>query len=102
MGDEKLRMKIVVVGDGTVGKSALLTVFLKLLEGEEVPEDFFEMYIPTIFENYCATINLNGKNVSRFFGFNLEKFRKITLEKISHLGTIFFYFIRFYFYSFFF
>ena len=47
-------IKLVVVGDGAVGKTSLLTV----LKGEPFPE----RYVPTIFENYTQTYNYDGKN----------------------------------------
>ena len=45
-------IKIVVVGDGAVGKTCLLLVYAK----GEFPTD----YIPTIFENYKAKVKINN------------------------------------------
>lgn len=44
-----------VVGDGTVGKTCLLTVY----KGEEFPRD----YIPTVFENQTKTVLFNDEKV---------------------------------------
>nr|XP_006001153.1 PREDICTED: rho-related GTP-binding protein RhoB-like [Latimeria chalumnae] len=50
-----IRKKLVVVGDGTCGKSCLLIVFSK--------EVFPEGYLPTVFETYVADIEVDGKQV---------------------------------------
>ena len=49
-------IKLVVVGDGAVGKTSLLTV----LKGEDFPE----RYVPTIFENYTQDVKYNDKTYS--------------------------------------
>lgn len=49
------RKKLVVVGDGACGKTCLLIVFSK--------DDFPTKHIPTVFENYVADIEVNGKQV---------------------------------------
>lgn len=46
------RSKLVVIGDGTVGKTCLLVAFAK--------GDFDEEYIPTVFETYVADIEVDG------------------------------------------
>ena len=46
-------IKLVVVGDGAVGKTSLLTV----LKGEPFPE----RYVPTIFDNYTQDFVYNDK-----------------------------------------
>jgi len=51
----ELRRKLVIVGDGACGKTCLLIVFHK----GEFPED----YIPTVFENYVADVQVDGKRV---------------------------------------
>eukprot|EP00996_Jenningsia_fusiforme_P002671 NODE_3495_length_967_cov_19.340959_g3208_i0.p1 GENE.NODE_3495_length_967_cov_19.340959_g3208_i0~~NODE_3495_length_967_cov_19.340959_g3208_i0.p1 ORF type:complete len:200 (+),score=38.96 NODE_3495_length_967_cov_19.340959_g3208_i0:111-710(+) len=48
--------KIVVVGDGTVGKTCLLWVYVR--------KDFPKKYVPTIFENYSAVVQVNGTEVA--------------------------------------
>uniref|UniRef100_A0A0N4Z021 Ras-like GTP-binding protein Rho1 n=1 Tax=Parastrongyloides trichosuri TaxID=131310 RepID=A0A0N4Z021_PARTI len=50
-----IRKKLVIVGDGACGKTCLLIVFSE--------DRFPEMYIPTVFENYVADINVDGKQV---------------------------------------
>ena len=46
-------IKVVVVGDGAVGKTCLCNVF--------VEREFPETYEPTIFENFTQKITINGK-----------------------------------------
>ena len=47
-------IKLVIVGDGAVGKTSLLTV----LKGEPFPE----RYVPTIFDNYTQTVKYQNKD----------------------------------------
>ncbi|POI22304.1 hypothetical protein CIB84_013949 [Bambusicola thoracicus] len=48
-----IRKKLVIVGDGACGKTCLLIVFSK--------DQFPEVYVPTVFENYVADIEVDGK-----------------------------------------
>jgi len=50
-----LRKKLVIVGDGACGKTCLLIVFSK--------DEFPEVYVPTVFENYVADIEVDQKQV---------------------------------------
>lgn len=50
-----IRRKLVIVGDGACGKTCLLIVFSK---GE-----FPEVYVPTVFENYVADVEVDGRHV---------------------------------------
>ncbi|XP_075430212.1 transforming protein RhoA-like [Ascaphus truei] len=50
-----IRKKLVIVGDGGCGKTCLLIVF----NGDEFPES----RIPTVFDNYVADIEVDGKLV---------------------------------------
>jgi len=50
-----IRKKLVIVGDGACGKTCLLIVFSK--------DQFPEVYVPTVFENYVADIDLDNKQV---------------------------------------
>ncbi|KAF8212767.1 GTP-binding protein rhoA precursor [Mycena galopus ATCC 62051] len=50
-----LRRKLVIVGDGASGKTCLLTVFS---HGK-----FPDVYVPTVFENYVADIEVNKQRV---------------------------------------
>ncbi|XP_025191901.1 ras-like GTP-binding protein Rho1 [Melanaphis sacchari] len=50
-----VRKKLVIVGDGACGKTCLLIVFSK--------DQFPEVYVPTVFENYVADIEVDGKQV---------------------------------------
>lgn len=50
-----IRKKLVIVGDGACGKTCLLIVFSK--------DEFPEVYVPTVFENYVADIEVEGRQV---------------------------------------
>lgn len=52
-----IRKKLVIVGDGACGKTCLLIVFSK--------DQFPEVYVPTVFENYIADIEVDGKQVKK-------------------------------------
>lgn len=51
----EIRRKLVIVGDGACGKTCLLILFSK--------KAFPEVYVPTVFENYVADIEVDGKRV---------------------------------------
>ncbi|KAG4301339.1 hypothetical protein PCANB_002306 [Pneumocystis canis] len=55
MMSAELRRKLVIVGDGACGKTCLLIVFSK--------GTFPEVYVPTVFENYVADVEVDGKHV---------------------------------------
>lgn len=50
-----IRKKLVIVGDGACGKTCLLIVFSK--------GAFPELYVPTVFENYVADVEVDGRRV---------------------------------------
>ena len=52
------QIKTVVVGDGAVGKTSLL---LRFINPSDKP--FEETYIPTIFDNFCASMLVDGKPI---------------------------------------
>jgi len=52
-----LRKKLVVVGDGSCGKTCMLMVFTN--------DHFPEEYVPTVFETYVSDIPIDGQNVSK-------------------------------------
>jgi len=54
-----IRKKLVIVGDGACGKTCLLIVFSK--------DQFPEVYVPTVFENYVADIEVDAKQVRLLF-----------------------------------
>ena len=56
MASAASRKKLVIVGDGTCGKTCLLIVFSK--------DEFPEVYVPTVFENYVADIEVDNRQVS--------------------------------------
>ncbi|KAJ2722505.1 GTP-binding protein Rho1 [Coemansia sp. Benny D115] len=51
----EIRRKLVIVGDGACGKTCLLIVFSK--------GTFPEVYVPTVFENYVADVDVDGRRV---------------------------------------
>ncbi|ODV94832.1 hypothetical protein PACTADRAFT_59396 [Pachysolen tannophilus NRRL Y-2460] len=51
----EIRRKLVIVGDGACGKTCLLIVFSK--------GTFPEVYVPTVFENYVADVEVDGRRV---------------------------------------
>ena len=55
MSHNTIRKKLVIVGDGACGKTCLLVVFSK--------DSFPEVYVPTVFENYVADIEIDGKQI---------------------------------------
>lgn len=57
LGMAAIRKKLVIVGDGACGKTCLLIVFSK--------DQFPEVYVPTVFENYVADIEVDSKQVSK-------------------------------------
>ena len=63
-----IRKKLVIVGDGACGKTCLLIVFSK--------DQFPEVYVPTVFENYVADIEVDGKQVRlvlKYFSYYLRQ-----------------------------
>ncbi len=63
-----IRKKLVIVGDGACGKTCLLIVFSK--------DQFPDVYVPTVFENYVADIEVDGKQVRSCVISVLTNFRK--------------------------
>lgn len=53
-----IRKKLVVVGDGICGKTSLIFVFNK--------DQFCEILIQTIYENYTAEIEVENQKVHKF------------------------------------
>src|ERR1700721_1358278 len=66
--------KLVIVGDGACGKTCLLIVFSK--------DQFPEVYVPTVFENYVADIEVDGKQV-RDWAFTVHYFIHCSLGFIA-------------------
>ena len=50
------KVKVVVVGDGAVGKTCLLWAYSR----QEIPPD----YVPTVFDNYVVKLQVNNQDVN--------------------------------------
>jgi small GTP-binding protein len=61
--DAKLTLKVVVVGDGAVGKTCLLVTF----RDDKFPED----YVPTTFDNYAAHMRCMIEGNSKYVTYDL-------------------------------
>ena len=70
-----IRKKLVIVGDGACGKTCLLIVFSK--------DQFPEVYVPTVFENYVADIEVDGKQVRKLINEELRLRTHTLLKKIG-------------------
>ena len=70
-----IRKKLVIVGDGACGKTCLLIVFSK--------DQFPEVYVPTVFENYVADIEVDGKQVRKLIYEELRLENHALLQKIG-------------------
>ena len=68
-----IRKKLVIVGDGACGKTCLLIVFSK--------DQFPEVYVPTVFENYVADIEVDGKQVRKLVNEELRLETHALLQK---------------------
>lgn len=75
-----IRKKLVIVGDGACGKTCLLIVFSK--------DQFPEVYVPTVFENYVADIEVDGKQVCEPFSKSQNKLVFVQNSMDTHLLNI--------------
>lgn len=71
-----IHKKLIVVGDGACGKTCLLIVFSQ----DEFPTE----YLPTVFENYVADIEVDGKQVE------LLLYDTAGQEDYDHLRKVFY------------
>ena len=75
-----IRKKLVIVGDGACGKTCLLIVFSK--------DEFPEVYVPTVFENYVADIEVDGKQVYILWYYIFVVSSKANLDLLYFLGRV--------------
>lgn len=80
-----IRKKLVIVGDGACGKTCLLIVFSK--------DQFPEVYVPTVFENYVADIEVDGKQVGFRQLFAVQILMMAFMSTGPFLSTICAYFV---------
>ncbi len=91
-----IRKKLVIVGDGACGKTCLLIVFSK--------DQFPEVYVPTVFENYVAAFglrlswNLRTELPFRLFASPMGRTNLMTKPRLQYIPLctlLFFYFLLF-------
>eukprot|EP00727_Mastigamoeba_balamuthi_P013319 m51a1_g861 putative ras-like gtp-binding protein rho1 (310) ;mRNA; f:806323-807646 len=73
------KIKLVVVGDGAVGKTCMLVVFST--------RTFPEEYVPTVFENYTATTKIGQRDVSLHLWDTAGQEEYDRLRPLSYPGT---------------
>lgn len=74
--ERELVCKVVVVGDGAVGKTCIMAVYQK--------GQFPAKYVPTVFENYTSTISIGEKKISLGVSFyNNLKFLALGYSRTS-------------------
>lgn len=85
MSSDPYPIKIVAVGDGCVGKTCVLISYTK----NEFPTD----YVPTIFDNYAATVKVDNKLVNLGLWYDLllrrdtagqEEYNKLRVLAYTH------------------
>ena len=82
MGKQERRKKLVVVGDGACGKTSLLQVFSG--------KPFDERYIPTVFQNFCSDVEVDGKKTELTLWDTagqeeFERLRPLSYDKVNVL-----------------
>eukprot|EP01101_Sappina_pedata_P013446 TRINITY_DN9711_c0_g1_i1.p1 TRINITY_DN9711_c0_g1~~TRINITY_DN9711_c0_g1_i1.p1 ORF type:complete len:281 (+),score=51.09 TRINITY_DN9711_c0_g1_i1:155-997(+) len=73
------RVKCVAVGDGAVGKTSLLITFTE--------NRFPEEYIPTVFENYISSVDIDGNEISASLWDTAGQEELASLRSLSYPDT---------------
>ena len=90
--DEKISIKCVIVGDGSVGKTCMLLRFFFLfftcvnLFFSYTTDNFPTEYVPTVFDNYSASVKVDNQMITLGLWFDFIKKMKFELI-IQILGT---------------
>jgi Ras-related C3 botulinum toxin substrate 1 len=63
MSQDPIPIKLVVVGDGSVGKTCLLIRYISILLSYTRDRFPFDL-VPTVFDNYAATVKVDGRWVN--------------------------------------
>ncbi|KAF8497893.1 small GTPase-binding protein [Russula emetica] len=77
------RRRLVIVGDEDCGKTSLLIVFTK----GTFPEVIVLVYVPTVFQNYVADVELDGKHVQLALWETAGPEKYERLRPLSYIGS---------------
>ena len=61
---EPITIKLVVVGDGSVGKTCILLRYILIQKLSYTTDKFPTDYVPTVFDNYTSQVQVDDKMVN--------------------------------------
>jgi len=82
--DEDLEAKCVIIGDGNVGKSSMISAFIK--------SEFLAEYKPTVFDTHQKTVVVDGRKIKISYLDTAGKNAFQEYELWTTLGQMLFYF----------